>query len=127
MIPPKWWENMDMCDLCEMEFNKEMNRPIDRYPEFVKSVMGPGCDTIEYAGLAIPGEAGEFADYIKKVKFHGIEMDISKLRHEAADVLWGLQAFCLGQGIRLEDLMEMNMEKLSARYPNGFVPGGGIR
>jgi NTP pyrophosphatase (non-canonical NTP hydrolase) len=50
------------------------------------------------AGLAIPGEAGEFADYIKKVKFHGIEMDISKLRHEAADVLWGITGFLSRSG-----------------------------
>lgn len=102
-------------------------RTIDRYAKFVPTVMGPETETIQYAAIAIGGEAGEVLDYVKKVTYHGIPLDKDKLDEEVGDVLWGIQAYCTGRGITMEYLMEKNMAKLQKRYPNGFVPGGGIR
>lgn len=71
-------------------------------------------------GLGIAGEAGECADLIKKHIGHGHDLDVSKLRLELGDVLWyvaGLAHLC---GLSLEDVATANVDKLKARYPNGF-------
>lgn len=72
------------------------------------------------AALGLSGESGEVADLIKKWKFQGHDLDTEKVAEELGDVCWyiALACFCIGLG--LEDVMEMNIDKLKARYPEGF-------
>lgn len=69
-------------------------------------------------GLA--GEAGEVVDYIKKAIFHQHGLDIPTLVDELGDVMWYVAAICTTLGIDLEDVMHRNIDKLKARYPNGY-------
>lgn len=81
--------------------------------------------TLANAGLGIAGEAGEVADLIKKVVFHGHPLDgvvRAKLTKEAGDVLWYLALLAETLGVPLERIAELNIEKLRARYPEGFDP-----
>lgn len=78
-------------------------------------------------GLGLAGEAGEVIEVIKKHLYHGKDLDKSALIKELGDVLWYVAAICSQVGIDLEDVAERNVDKLSARYPNGFVKGGGKR
>lgn len=70
--------------------------------------------------LGIAGEAGEVADYMKKVIGHGKEFDRSKLVDELGDVLWYVSQLAHIHGIKLEEIMDFNTAKLRERYPNGF-------
>jgi NTP pyrophosphatase (non-canonical NTP hydrolase) len=97
----------------------------DRYSAFVASV--DGITDMQGVCMGLAGEVGELIDYMKKVYYHGTPFDRVKGMDEAGDVLWYLQAFCNRIGVSVQDLMSHNEAKLTARYPEGFVKGGGKR
>lgn len=70
--------------------------------------------------LGVAGEAGEFADLVKKIYFHNKEVDDDKLIKELGDVLWYMASVCDAKGWDLQDIAQKNIEKLAARYINGF-------
>lgn len=72
------------------------------------------------ACLGLSGEVGEFNDMIKKWVFHETELDIEHLKKECGDVLWYVAMMCHSFGWKMEEIMEINIEKLKARYPDGF-------
>lgn len=76
--------------------------------------------SIAYLALGVAGEAGEVADYVKKVIGHGHDMDRQKLAKELGDVLWYVATLAEWIGFSLEEIATLNVNKLMARYPNGF-------
>ena len=70
--------------------------------------------------LGLVGEAGEVSEIIKKHIGHGHEIDVEKVTKELGDVLWYLANVASQLGIDLEDIANLNIEKLKARYPEGF-------
>lgn len=70
--------------------------------------------------LGLTGEAGEVADLIKKGIFHEKGIDVNHLKKELGDVLWYIAMICYSCGISLDDVMQTNVDKLRARYPDGF-------
>lgn len=72
------------------------------------------------ASLGLSGETGETLDIIKKWIFHEKEIDIAHLRKEVGDICWYIAAMCKAIDIDLETVMQMNVDKLLARYPDGF-------
>ena len=87
----------------------------------------PECRLLPNAALGLCGEAGEFAEHVKKHMFMGKPLDSAHLAKELGDVLWYVALACEVLGISLQDVCDANIAKLSARYPNGFVNGGGVR
>lgn len=78
--------------------------------------------------LGLAGECGEVADLVKKAVFHDIGLDRDKLLKELGDVSWYLAGIATKLKAALgEDVLQPNIDKLKARYPDGFVTGGGIR
>lgn len=69
-------------------------------------------------GLA--GEAGELIDLFKKWLFHEKPLDEDHAKKELGDCLWYIAeiAYCFGWD--LDEVMQMNNDKLIARYPEGF-------
>ena len=72
--------------------------------------------------LGLTGEAGEVSDYIKKVFGHKHKLDGDKLKKELGDVLWYVSDLCSKFGFSLDEVAKLNVEKLKARYPEGFSP-----
>lgn len=72
------------------------------------------------AVLGLTGEAGECADLVKKAMFQGHELDREHFAKELGDVLWYVSLGAAAIEMTLEDIMEMNLKKLKARYPEGF-------
>lgn len=70
--------------------------------------------------LGVAGEAGEVADYIKKVLFHGHDLDRMKVCKELGDVLWYVAALGHTCGLTLTDIANVNLDKLQTRYPDKF-------
>ena len=68
----------------------------------------------------LSGEAGEVIDLIKKAVFHEHGLDEGKLIKELGDVLWYVAALCSVLGVSLSDVMAANIDKLRARYPEGW-------
>ena len=77
--------------------------------------------------MGLAGECGELVEPIKKHLYHGRSLDTDNLVKEAGDVLWYLHGLLIECGSSLGQALSGNVDKLMARYPNGFVDGGGIR
>lgn len=87
----------------------------------------PGDPELLNAVLGLVGESGELADLVKKHIFHGVPSDTVKVLKELGDVLYYVTRVAEWHGFTLEQVAQVNHDKLAARYPGGFVPGGGIR
>ena len=57
---------------------------------------------------------------IKKWIFHGSTMDEQHLKKEIGDVMWYIAMICESMGWSMDEVMELNIEKLKKRYPDGF-------
>lgn len=70
--------------------------------------------------LGLTGEAGEVSDLIKKGIFHEKGIDREHLEKELGDVMWYIALICHTCAFNLDEIMQMNIDKLKARYPEGF-------
>lgn len=86
----------------------------------IASVQDYDLGGIFNACLGLSGEVGEFNDMIKKWIFHEKQLDIEHAKKEAGDICWYLAMLCESFGWRLDEIMQMNVDKLKARYPEGF-------
>ncbi len=72
------------------------------------------------ACLGLSGEVGEFNGMIKKWIFNEKPLDVEHAKKEAGDICWYLAMLCESLGWSLDEIMQMNVDKLKARYPEGF-------
>jgi len=79
------------------------------------------------AGFGVCGEAGEVAEYLKKVLFHGHNLDLDHLKKELGDCLWYIAVLAKLYGLSLDDIAQANIDKLWQRYPNGFSQEDSIK
>ena len=77
-------------------------------------------DSLANGVMGLCGESGECADMVKKLFFQGRELDVPHFAKELGDVLWYIALCCEVLGLELDDVMQQNVDKLSARYPDGF-------
>lgn len=100
----------------------EQSMPTAMYTELAQRTDGT-C-TVEgkilNAALGLAGEAGEFADHIKKYQFQGHDLDKDHLIKELGDILWYVAQAAVGLETTIDEIMERNINKLKARYPDGF-------
>ena len=75
------------------------------------------------AAIGMSSENGEFSEIVKKCVFQGKEFNRKERYHmkrELGDILWYLANAATALGYNLDDIMFENIQKLEARYPNGF-------
>lgn len=77
--------------------------------------------------LGLAGEAGEFANKIKKWAWHGSTLTPDAVADELGDVLWYVADLASAYGLTLDDVATGNVEKLWQRFPDGFTADGGRR
>ena len=85
--------------------------------------FGVSPERIMTAAIGISAEGGEFAEIVKKCIFQGKPMDDDAQYHmkrELGDIVWYVVQACIALGISLEDVIDTNIQKLEARYPEGF-------
>lgn len=91
--------------------------------EAMKTASGTNYEHNEMlinAALGLCGEGGEVADIVKKATFQGHELDVEHVAKELGDVAWYLAVGARAIGYDLETILQMNVDKLRARYPDGF-------
>lgn len=74
------------------------------------------------AALGMTAESGEFTEVIKKIILQGkpySEDNVFHLKRELGDICWYLAQACMALDTSFEEVLQMNYEKLSARYPEG--------
>ena len=77
-------------------------------------------DLLINAALGLCGESGEVADLVKKHRFQGHDLDFDHIAKELGDIAWYLAVGAYAIGLDLETIFRMNIDKLKARYPDGF-------
>jgi NTP pyrophosphatase (non-canonical NTP hydrolase) len=114
----------------------------DKYIEFVRQTTSPASTKIESlvnrlnelnqqgadvprlmtAAYGLSAEAGEFTEVVKKIFLQGKpynEDNVFHMKRELGDICWYLAQACMALDINFNEVLEMNYEKLSARYPEG--------
>ena len=74
------------------------------------------------AALGLTAEAGEFTEVVKKILLQGKpynEENVFHMKRELGDICWYLAQACMALDTTFDEVIEMNVEKLSARYPEG--------
>lgn len=93
------------------------------YAEAAMRTMNPEftnrTDLFIQAALGLTGEAGEFADKVKKSLFQGHELTEDEMVSELGDILWYVVLGCKAIGVSLGEVMHANIKKLEERYPEG--------
>lgn len=70
--------------------------------------------------FGLSGEVGELTDMVKKWIFHESNFDEEHAKKELGDVMWYVAMICESFNWSLDEIMQMNIEKLEKRYPDGF-------
>jgi NTP pyrophosphatase (non-canonical NTP hydrolase) len=100
--------------------SKEHTPFIDRLLELREN--GFPTERLLTAAVGMSAEAGEFTEIVKKIVFQGkpvTEENLFHLKRELGDIMWYVSQACIGLDISIEEVVQMNFEKLSARYPEG--------
>ena len=74
-----------------------------------------------HAAIGMQTEAAEFSDMLKKHIFYGKPLDKVNLKEELGDQLWYIAMALRALDTTFEAVMERNIEKLKARYPDKFT------
>lgn len=77
-------------------------------------------DGLIHAALGVTGEAGEFADAVKRVAIYEGVPDRANMVEELGDLLWYIAYACEVLGEPLEIVARDNIEKLKKRYPDAY-------
>jgi len=90
----------------------------------VQELEGQGfpSERLLTASVGMCAEAGEFTEVVKKIVFQGKpvnEENLFHLKRELGDIMWYVMQACMGLGTDLNEIIEMNVDKLVARYPGG--------
>ena len=129
----------------EVKFTMTENKVIDtdKYLDFVRQTTSPASthlaallsrltelDTsadadvprLLTAALGMTAEAGEFTEVVKKIFLQGKsynEENAFHLKRELGDICWYIAQACMALDTSFDEILQMNFEKLSARYPEG--------
>jgi NTP pyrophosphatase (non-canonical NTP hydrolase) len=115
----------------------------DKYIEFVRQTTSPASSDFAQllsrmteleanndadvprlltAALGMSAEAGEFTEVVKKIILQGkpyTDENVFHMKRELGDICWYIAQACMALDTNFREIMEMNYEKLSARYPEG--------
>ena len=83
---------------------------------------GVATERLLTASVGLCAESGEFTEIVKKMVFQGkpaSEENFYHMKRELGDIMWYFMQACLALDVSPEEIVEMNVEKLKARYPGG--------
>jgi len=73
----------------------------------------------DHAKCGMVGEIGEINSIYQKV-YQEHPIDYYHIKKELGDLLWFIAEYCTAMNWELGDVAQMNIDKLRARYPEGF-------
>ena len=74
------------------------------------------------AALGLAAESGEFTEVVKKILLQGKPYNkdtVFHMKRELGDICWYLAQACMALDTTFDEIIEMNVDKLKARYPGG--------
>lgn len=73
-----------------------------------------------HGAMGLCTETGELQDALKRWIFYGKDVDRVNIVEECGDLLWYIAEVLNALGLSMENVMQRNIGKLSARYPDKF-------
>lgn len=96
---------------------------LNEYQSLAMTTLNPALDKKDVlinGVMGLCGEAGEAIDIVKKHLAQGHVLDRDALIKELGDVAWYLAETAYALDVSLEKVCQRNIDKLRARYPEGF-------
>jgi len=93
------------------EYQRLASRTINRDLHFL--------EVRKHAKYGMVSEIGELCGIFQK-RYQGHKVEPEHIKKELGDLLWFVAEYCTANGWNLDDIMALNIEKLRARYPEGF-------
>ena len=103
---------------------------VNEYQALAMTTLNPALskrDILLNGVMGLCGESGEAIDIVKKWLMQGHDLDRDHLARELGDVAWYLAETAFALDISLEEILKSNIEKLQARYPEGFKAEASVR
>ena len=97
---------------------------VNEYQKLAMTTLNPALDqkaVLINGVMGLCGESGEAIDIVKKWLAQGHALDRDRLAKELGDIAWYLAETATAIGYPLEEILQMNIDKLRARYPEGFA------
>lgn len=95
----------------------------NEYQFLASRTIGENMNDVDKEFHALHGMVGEIGElhsiYQKRYQGHIEPSDEHRMK-EVGDLLWFIAEYCTANHWNLEDVMIANIEKLIARYPDGF-------
>lgn len=95
----------------------------NEYQKLAMTTLNPALDKKDVlinGVMGLCGESGEAIDIVKKHLHQGHALDKEKLVKELGDIAWYLAETAYALDVELDEILEGNIAKLKARYPEGF-------
>jgi len=107
-------------DGCTSTASKDTNTFVERLLEL--EMLGINATQLLTASTGLSGEAGEFAEIVKKLNWHGkpfTEELHQHLEKELGDIIFYWMMACQALKLDPNEAIKKNVAKLEARYPGG--------
>ena len=104
------------------------SKPSSDLPELLSRITQLDCTDdadvprLLTAALGLTAESGEFTEIVKKIILQGKPYNNENVYHmkrELGDICWYIAQACMALDTTFDEIIEMNVEKLKARYPGG--------
>lgn len=110
-------------EVYEIRNEKAQGMTVNDYQKQAMRTLNPKLSKQEIlinGVMGLCGESGEAIDIVKKHLFHSHPLDREGLKKELGDIAWYLAETAYALDIPLEEILQSNLHKLKARYPDGF-------
>lgn len=95
---------------------------INEYQKLASRTMNIGLtrhETLCHSLSGMSAELGEIHSIYQKT-YQGHQIVVDDLKKEVGDLMWMIAEFCTVNNWKLDDICQLNIDKLKARYPHGF-------
>ena len=102
----------------------EPSKDFDAFIYRLQELNGENSDIqrLLTAAVGLSAESGELTEIVKKIIFQGKpynDDNIYHMKRELGDIMWYLAQACMALNTNFNEILEMNVDKLSSRYPGG--------
>lgn len=92
-----------------------------QYVDAMKRLNNNRAMRLLHVAMGLSTEAGEFIDALKKHIFYNKPLDPINLIEELGDTSWYMRVGCDALEVQFLDMLERNVAKLKARFPDKFT------
>lgn len=108
-----------LIDICD----PTMPMALNEYQYLAARTINPELNNDNMAMHALHGMVGEIGEIhsLYQKFYQGHPIDYYHLKKEIGDLMWFIAELCTAHDWNLNDICEMNIDKLIERYPEGFT------